>query len=32
MTPEQQARQHIDELLTQAGWEVQDFKSLKLKT
>ncbi len=30
MPPEQQARKHIDELLTLAGWDVQDFKSLNL--
>jgi hypothetical protein len=28
MTPEQKARQHIDSLLTQAGWLVQDFKQM----
>jgi hypothetical protein len=25
MDPEQEARQHIDDLLTQAGWAVQPF-------
>ena len=30
MTPEQQARQHIDELLILAGWDVQDFKKVNL--
>ena len=30
MTPEQQARQHIDELLSLAGWDVQDFKNVNL--
>jgi type I restriction enzyme R subunit len=28
MTPEQTARQHIDSMLTQAGWVVQDFKEM----
>jgi len=28
MTPEQKARQKIDELLTQAGWVVQDFADM----
>jgi type I restriction enzyme, R subunit len=27
ITPEQQARQSIDKLLTAAGWAVQDFKA-----
>ena len=30
MTPEQQAREDIDRLLTQAGWAVQDAESLNL--
>jgi type I restriction enzyme R subunit len=30
MTPEQQARQTIDQLLTAAGWAVQDFKAADL--
>ena len=29
-TPEQQARQKIDELLTAAGWDVQDYKHINL--
>ena len=30
MTPEQQARQHIDRLLSQAGWAVQSMDELNL--
>ncbi len=30
MTPEEAARQKIDELLTQAGWKIQDFNDLNL--
>lgn len=30
MTPEAQARQHIDHKLTQAGWGLQDMKQLNL--
>jgi type I restriction enzyme R subunit len=30
MTPEQRARQRIDELLTHAGWVVQDYADLNL--
>jgi len=30
MTPEQQAREHIDQLLQAAGWEVQDLKRANL--
>ncbi len=30
MTPEQQARSHIDDLLVSAGWNVQDYKKLNL--
>jgi len=30
MTPEEEARQRIDELLTQACWEVQDLKKVNL--
>jgi type I restriction enzyme R subunit len=30
MTPEQQAREHIDQLLQQAGWDVQDFKNVNM--
>ena len=30
MTPEAQARQHIDHKLTQAGWVLQDMKQLNL--
>ena len=30
MDPEEEARQHIDELLTQAGWAVQDAKAVNL--
>lgn len=30
MTPEEEARQKIDELLQAAGWEVQDLKDLNL--
>ncbi|MFZ2470972.1 MAG: type I restriction-modification enzyme R subunit C-terminal domain-containing protein [Methanothrix sp.] len=30
MTPEEAARQKIDELLTQAGWKIQDFHDLNL--
>ena len=29
-TPEDQAREHIDQALEQAGWKVQDFKSANL--
>jgi len=30
MTPEEQARLRIDELLTTAGWQVQDYKQMNL--
>ena len=30
MTPEQQARVHIDELLISAGWSIQDMKTINL--
>ena len=30
MTPEELARQHIDQLLIQAGWAIQDIKDLNL--
>ena len=30
MTPEEQARQQIDEQLTAAGWAVQNYKALNL--
>lgn len=30
MLPEQQARQNIDRLLSQAGWVIQDFKQVNL--
>ena len=30
MTPEQHARQTIDQLLTAAGWAVHDFKAADL--
>ncbi|GHU25716.1 hypothetical protein AGMMS50256_00850 [Betaproteobacteria bacterium] len=30
MTPEAQARQHIDQKLEQAGWAVQDRKAVNL--
>ncbi len=30
MTPEEAARQKIDELLTKAGWQIQDFNDLNL--
>ena len=30
-TPEDQAREHIDEALEQAGWRVQDYKSANLR-
>jgi type I restriction enzyme R subunit len=29
-TPEDQAREHIDQALEQAGWKVQDYKSANL--
>jgi hypothetical protein len=29
-TPEDQAREHIDQSLEQAGWKVQDFKRANL--
>jgi type I restriction enzyme R subunit len=29
-TPEDQAREHIDQALEQAGWKVQDYKSAHL--
>lgn len=29
-TPEEQAREHIDQALEQAGWKVQDYKSAHL--
>ncbi|MCL4551340.1 MAG: hypothetical protein M1495_22540 [Bacteroidetes bacterium] len=30
MTPEQKARLHIDELLTQTGWAIQNVKEINL--
>lgn len=30
-SPERQARQTIDQLLTAAGWAVQDFKAANLQ-
>lgn len=30
MTPEEKARQRIDELLSAAGWQVQDYKQMNL--
>ena len=30
MTPEEQARENIDALLTKAGWAVQDLNALNL--
>ena len=30
MTPEEQARQRIDEMLTASGWVIQDYKTLNL--
>lgn len=30
IVPEQQARAHIDEMLAEAGWLVQNFKTVKL--
>ncbi len=30
MTPEEQAREHIDRLLTDSGWVVQDYKAINL--
>jgi len=30
MKPEQQARRHIDALLTQAGWTVQEWPAFNL--
>jgi len=32
MTPEEEARQEIDELLESAGWQVKDYKSLLQET
>ena len=29
-TPEDQAREHIDQALEQAGWRIQDYKSANL--
>lgn len=31
MTPEQKARQHIDHLLEQSGWHVQDYARLNIR-
>lgn len=31
LTPEQHARHTIDQLLTAAGWAVQDFKAANLQ-
>jgi type I restriction enzyme, R subunit len=31
-TPEDQAREQIDQALEQAGWKVQDYKSANLQT
>ena len=30
MTPEEKARQHIDHLLEQAGWAVQDMSQINI--
>ena len=30
-SPEDQAREHIDQALEQAGWRVQDYKSANLR-
>jgi type I restriction enzyme R subunit len=30
MTPEQKARQRIDQQLTQAGWVVQDYRDMNI--
>ena len=30
MTPEEEAREEIDNLLEAAGWQVQDYKNLNL--
>ena len=30
MTPEEQARQRIDEMLTASGWVLQDYRALNL--
>ena len=30
MTPEDQARQRIDEMLTASGWVIQDYRALNL--
>ncbi|MCG2716617.1 MAG: type III restriction endonuclease subunit R, partial [Candidatus Marinimicrobia bacterium] len=30
MTPEEPARQHIDQLLMQSGWSIQDVKAINL--
>ncbi len=30
LTPEQRAREHIDELLTQCGWVLQDFAAMNI--
>jgi type I restriction enzyme, R subunit len=30
MTPEEEARQEIDRLLEEVGWQVQDYKNLNL--
>jgi type I restriction enzyme R subunit len=30
MTPEEEARQEIDQLLEAAGWQIQDYKDLNL--
>ncbi len=32
MTPEEKARQKIDEFLTQSGWVIQDYKNLNLRS
>ena len=32
MTPEEEARQFIDELLNAAGWKVQNYRNLNLDT
>lgn len=32
MTPEEQAREHIDRMLTESGWGVQDAKATNLYT
>ena len=32
MSPEDKAREHIDRMLDQAGWQVQDYRNANIHT